>query len=132
MRAQIRVTRDGDAFVVRFAPSQAAAIGGALETLRSRDLGDEALALRVGAGRAEVEELIGRLRELRAASGDLRLRPHELHVIHAALTAVATAFLVQGRHFSEEPFHHALGVFREDVDALAGHLAQAVSDAAGR
>ncbi|GGU44419.1 hypothetical protein [Streptomyces lavendofoliae] len=130
MRAQIRVTRDGETFVVRLAPSQTAAIANALETLRNQDLGDEALALRVGAGRAEVEELIGRLRELRAAPGDLRLALHQLHVIHGALTAVATTFLVKSRHFSEEPFHNALGVFREDVDALAAHLAQAVSEAA--
>ncbi|ORT55469.1 hypothetical protein [Streptomyces sp. CB03238] len=129
MRAQIRVIPEGETFIVRLAPSQAAAIGNALETLRSRDLGDEALAVQLGADRAEAEELIRRLRELREAPGELRLGLRELHVVHSALTTVATMFLVKGRHFSEEPFHNAMGVFREDVDALAQHVVQAVAEA---
>lgn len=129
MRAQVRVALEGEDYVVSLASSQAAAISSALEVLRGRDSGDEVLALWPGAGRAEVEELIGRVRARREASGELRLRLEELHVIHSALTTVATAFLVRGRHVSEEPFHIAVGFFREDVDALAAHLAQAVAEA---
>ncbi|WP_256104087.1 hypothetical protein [Streptomyces sp. ODS05-4] len=132
MRAQVRVTPDGDDFIVRLASSQALVAGSVLEALRSASRTDAALMVRVGFGHAEVEALIRRLRALRGAPEDLRLRPEELHALHSALLAAPTLFLVKGRHFSEEPFHNMVGVFRENVDALALHLAEAAEQSAGQ
>ncbi|MGW4873829.1 hypothetical protein [Streptomyces chartreusis] len=43
MRTQLKLTRDGDAFIARLAPSQVSAIYEALSHLRHRDFDDTAL-----------------------------------------------------------------------------------------
>ncbi|MFE2513819.1 hypothetical protein [Streptomyces mirabilis] len=61
MRTRLRLTRDGDAFVARLAPSQTAAMREALIYLRHRDDSDLTLTLQLGTGRETVDALIERL-----------------------------------------------------------------------
>ena len=129
MRTQLKVTRDGDAFVARLAPSQLSAMYEALSYLAERDSADAGLPVLVGADRGAVdavlERLIGPYKELR----DVRLTTEELHMVHSALTAAPTMFLVRDGVFAEEPFHIRLGFYRETFDVLAHALAQAAVQA---
>lgn len=129
MRTRIKLTADGDSFVVRLTPSQSEAMCRALELLSSRDFTDAAITLQLGADRAEIAALIGRLSGHQEASQDVRLRASELHVLHGALTAAATMFLQRGGGFSEEAFHHRLGFFRENFDSLALNIVETMSQA---
>ncbi|MCY0951501.1 hypothetical protein [Streptomyces sp. H27-S2] len=128
MRTTIRLTADGTAFRGRLTPSQADAMVEALQLLRSRDFSDTAIVMQLNADRAEIGRLIERLAGDHETSRDYTLNLHDLHVIHAALTAVATTF-ISDRGFSEEGFHVRTSFFRENFDALALSLVQAVSDA---
>ncbi|MEU6547141.1 hypothetical protein [Streptomyces sp. NPDC046859] len=129
MRTQLKVTRDGDAFVVRLTPRQVSAMYEALSYLADRDYGDTELTLLVGAGREAVDGLVERLIGRRTESCDFRLTIEELHMLHSALTAVPTMFLERGGLFAEEPFHIRLGFYRENFDALASALVCAVAEA---
>ncbi|WP_353946003.1 hypothetical protein ABII15_33360 [Streptomyces sp. HUAS MG91] len=131
MRTRIRLTPDegGEAFVARLAPSQASALREALMLLRSGESGDAVLALRLGADRATVDDLVDRLGDDGGRSRDIPFSASELHTLHSALTAVATMFLAHGRYFSEEPFHERIGCYREDADALALGIADALIEA---
>ncbi|MCZ4101213.1 hypothetical protein G3I60_10700 [Streptomyces sp. SID13666] len=62
------------------------------------------------------------------ATRDYVLDLRELHAIHAALTAAATVFLIDRTYFAAENFHVKLSFHRENFDALALSLVQAVSD----
>ncbi|MFJ9743373.1 hypothetical protein [Streptomyces sp. NPDC101166] len=125
MRTQLRLTRDGDTFVARLAPSQMAAMFEALSYLHG--YGDTQLALLVGAGRKDVDALLERLAGPHAQSRDLWLTDRELHMAHSALVAAPTMFLVPGGAFAEEPFHIRLGFYRENFDALAHAIVQAAA-----
>ncbi|KOT40576.1 hypothetical protein ADK41_12675 [Streptomyces caelestis] len=59
---------------------------------------------------------------------EFTLTSRELHVVHAALTAVAPMFLTN-RGFSEEGFYNRTGFFRENFDAMASNIISAVSEA---
>lgn len=102
----------------------------ALQLLRSRDFSETAILMQLNADRAEIGRLIEKLAGDHETSRDYTLDLHELHVIHGALTAVATTFISNGG-FSEEGFHMRTGFYRENFDALALSLVQAVSDATG-
>ncbi|MFD8567596.1 hypothetical protein [Streptomyces sp. NPDC059639] len=115
--------------MARLAPSQAAALREALVMLRSRESGDAVLALRLGADRATVDDLVDRLANDGGRSRDIPFSASELHTLHCALTTVATMFLAHGRYFSEEPFHERIGCYREDADALALGIADALIEA---
>ncbi|MFF4601968.1 hypothetical protein ACFY12_04300 [Streptomyces sp. NPDC001339] len=130
MRTQIRLTPedDGEVFVARLTPSQALAVHEALVFLRSRELGDAVLALQLGADRATVDDLVERLTDDDGRTRDIRFRAQELHTMHSALTAVAPLFLERGR-FSEEPFHQRMGFYRENFDALALGIVDALTAA---
>ncbi|MFB6844342.1 hypothetical protein ACFCXS_05650 [Streptomyces sp. NPDC056373] len=125
MRTQLKLTRDGDVFIARLAPSQVAAMHEALSHLRGHYAGDTELTLLVGAGRDEVDALLERLAGPHTQSRDFRLATEELHTVHAA----PTMFLVQGGVFAEEPFHIRLGFYRENFDALAHALLWAAAEA---
>lgn len=88
MRTRLRLTRDGDAFVARLAPSQTAAMREALIYLRHRDDSDLTLTLQLGTGRETVDALIERLSGGHTESRDIRFRAEELHAVHSALTTV--------------------------------------------
>ncbi|KUL20911.1 hypothetical protein [Streptomyces regalis] len=72
-----------------------------------------------------MERLAGRHVEAR----DFRLTTEELHMVHSALTAAPTMFLVRGGVFAEEAFHIRLGFYRENFDALAHAVVQAAAEA---
>ncbi|MFH9590490.1 hypothetical protein ACH4MW_36690 [Streptomyces luteogriseus] len=129
MRTQLKVTRDGDAFIVRLAPSQASAMYEALSCLRGRDRGDTELTLLVGAGREAVDALLERLAGPHKESRDFRLALEELHVLHSALCATPTLFLERSGLFAEEPFNIRLGFYRENFDALAHAVVRAAAEA---
>ncbi|WP_210581645.1 hypothetical protein [Streptomyces sp. GESEQ-4] len=129
MRTQLKLTRDGDAFIARLAPSQASAMYEALSYLRERGSGDAGLALLVGAGREAVDALLERLAGPHRESRDYRLAAEELHMVYSALTAAPTMFLVRDGVFAEEPFHIRLGFYRENFDVLAHALVQAAAEA---
>ncbi|MFE7277659.1 hypothetical protein [Streptomyces sp. NPDC057623] len=129
MRTQLKLTRDGDAFIARLTPRQAAAMYEALSFLSERDHGDTELTLLVGAGREAVEALVARLAGRHTESRDFRLTPAELHMAHSALTAAPTMFLERGGAFVQEPFHVRLGFYRENFDALAYAVVRAAADA---
>ncbi|MFJ7019390.1 hypothetical protein ACIQUW_13665 [Streptomyces sp. NPDC101117] len=129
MRIQVRMTRDGDAFIARFAPRQVSAMYEALSHLRGHDYGDTELTLLTGAGREAVDALVERLAGRHTESRDFRLTVEELHMVHSALTAVPTRFVERGGLFAQEPFHIRTGFYRENFDALASALVQAVRQA---
>lgn len=129
MRTQLRVTRDGDAFIVRLTPRQMSAMHEALSHLSDRDQGDTELTLLVGADRDAVDALEARLIGPHTESRDLRLTLAELHMLHSALTAAPTMFIERGGLFAQEPFHIRLGFYRENFDALASAVRRAVAEA---
>ncbi|MFE2815426.1 hypothetical protein [Streptomyces nigra] len=129
MRTQLKVTRDGDAFVVRLTPRQVSAMYEALSFLAGLDYGDTQLTLLVGAGREAVDGLVGRLAGRRTESCDVRLTGGELHMVHSALTAAPIRFVERGGLFAQEPFHIRTGFYRENFDALASALVQAAGQA---
>ncbi|MEU0170695.1 hypothetical protein ABZ214_35480 [Streptomyces iakyrus] len=129
MRTQLKLTRDGDAFIARLAPSQVAAMYEALSYLRGRDRGDTELILLVGAGREAVDALLERLAGPHKESRDFRLALEELHVLHSALCATPTLFLERSGLFAEEPFNIRLGFYRENFDALAQAVVRAAAEA---
>ncbi|MFC4504169.1 MULTISPECIES: hypothetical protein [Streptomyces] len=106
---------------------QALACVEALAFLRDRYAGSEtAIAVSLGTTREAVDALADRLTtENGEACPELRLTMGELHTLHSALTAAATRFLSHGG-FLQEPFRIRLGYFRENFDALARDLADAV------
>ncbi|MFE4749370.1 hypothetical protein ACFRIB_03615 [Streptomyces mirabilis] len=128
MRTRLRLTRDGDAFVARLAPSQTAAMREALIYLRHRDDSDLTLTLQLGIGRETVDALIERLSGGHTESRDIRFRAEELHAVHSALTTVPTKFVSREGAFTEEPFHIQLGFYRENFDALARGIVEAASE----
>lgn len=129
MRTQLKLTRDGDAFIARLAPRQVAAMYEALSHLSEQDYGDTELTLLVGAGREPVEALVERLAGRHTESRDCRLTAAELHMVHSALTAAPTMFVERGGLFAQEPFHIRLGFYRENFDALAHAVVQAAAEA---
>ncbi|MGW1501379.1 hypothetical protein ACWCQW_22875 [Streptomyces mirabilis] len=128
MRTRLRLTRDGDAFVARLAPSQTAAMREALIYLRHRDDSDLALTLQLGIGRETVDALIERLSGGHTESHDIRFHTEELHAVHSALTTAPTNFVSREGAFTQEPFHIQLGFHRENFDALARGIVEAASE----
>ncbi|MFE3592861.1 hypothetical protein ACFXOY_35765 [Streptomyces niveus] len=129
MRTRIKLTTDGDSFVVRLTPSQREAMCRSLELLASRDFTDTAITLQLGVDREEIATLIEHLSGNQDASQDIRLRARDLHALHSALTAAATMFVERGGSFSEEAFYHRLGFFRENFDSLALNIVETASQA---
>lgn len=129
MRTQLKVTRDGDAFIARLTPRQASAMYEALSHLRGRDRGETELTLLVGAGGEAVDSLVERLAGRHTQSHDFRLTMAELHMAHSALTAAPTMFVERDGLFAQEPFHIRLGFYRENFDALASALLRAAAEA---
>ncbi len=119
MDTELELARDGEEFVARLAPSQASALYEALIYARHENATDAYLTVLLGAGRDVVDGLLTRLRDHGAEPLDVRFRPAELHVVLSALTNAATHFVSRQGLFSEEPFHIRLGYFRENFDALA-------------
>ncbi|GAA2308034.1 hypothetical protein GCM10010234_59760 [Streptomyces hawaiiensis] len=119
MRTEFELTRDGEDFVARLDPSQASALGEALNYARRGNAGDAYLRVLLGAGRDVVDGLVQRLRGPHTEPLDVRLRPEELHVVLSALTNAAAHFVSPDGRFPEEPFLIRLGFFRENFDALA-------------
>ncbi|MFE2470246.1 hypothetical protein [Streptomyces mirabilis] len=128
MRTRFRLTRDGDGFVARLTPAQAAAMREALSHVRHRDVGDLTLRLRLGTGRETVDALIERLSGGLTESHDIRFDTEELHAVHSALTTAPTMFVSREGAFLQEPFHIRLGFYRENFDALAYGIAEAASE----
>lgn len=129
MRTQLKVTRNGDAFIARLTPRQVSAMYEALSHLSEGDRGDTELTLLVGAGREAVDALVERLVGPHTESRDFRLTLAELHMVHSALTAAPTLFTERGGLFAQEPFHIRLGFYRENFDALASAVLRAAAEA---
>ncbi|MFD4759495.1 hypothetical protein ACFWOJ_11500 [Streptomyces sp. NPDC058439] len=77
-----------------------------------------AVAVQLDADREEIDRLAERLKGDHRTTRDSTLAAYELHVIHSALTAVATTFIAT-RGFSEEGFYNKTSFFRENFDAMA-------------
>ncbi|MFD8128415.1 hypothetical protein [Streptomyces mirabilis] len=128
MRTRFRLTRDGDGFVARLTPAQAAAMREALSHVRHRDVSDLTLRLRLGTGRETVDALIERLSGGHTESHDIRFDTEELHAVHSAPTTAPTMFVSREGAFLQEPFHIRLSFYRENFDALAYGIAEAASE----
>ncbi|GHA84503.1 hypothetical protein ACIQRS_30445 [Streptomyces termitum] len=128
MRTRIKLTRAGEAFQGRLTAAQTDLMCEALRTLDGWASTDEALAVQLGADREEVDRLYDRLKGDHTTTREFTLTSRELHVIHAALTAVAPMFRTNGG-FSEEAFYDRIGFFRENADAMASSIVSAVSEA---
>ncbi|MFJ9720935.1 hypothetical protein ACIRPQ_34210 [Streptomyces sp. NPDC101213] len=119
MDTEFELAQEGEELVVRLAPSQASALYEALVHARHENATDAYLTVLLGAGRDVVDGLLARLRDHGTEPSDVRFRLEELHVVLSALTNAATHFVSRQGLFSEEPFHIRLGHFRENFDALA-------------
>jgi hypothetical protein len=128
MRTRIKLTRAGEAFQGRLTATQTDLVCEALRTLDGWASTDEALVVQLGADREEVGRLYDRLRGDHRTTREFTLTARELHIIHAALTAIAPMFLTSGG-FSEEGFYNRTGFFRENFDAMASNIVSAVSEA---
>ncbi|SFF43856.1 hypothetical protein [Streptomyces mirabilis] len=128
MRTRFKLARDEDGFVARLTPAQTAAMREALSHVRHRDVSDLTLRLRLGTDRETVDALIERLAGGHTESRDIRFRAEELHAVHSALTTAPTMFVSREGAFLQEPFHIRLGFYRENFDALAYGIAEAVSE----
>ncbi|MFI8088574.1 hypothetical protein ACIF9R_09675 [Streptomyces sp. NPDC086080] len=129
MRTRIKLTRAGEAFHGRLTATQTDLMGKALGLLDDWASTDEALVVQLGADREEVRaELYDRLQGDHKTSREFTLTARELHVIHAAITAIAPMFL-SNRGFSEEGFYNRTSFFRENFDAMALSIVHAVSEA---
>ncbi|MFD3624590.1 hypothetical protein [Streptomyces sp. NPDC058698] len=128
MRTRIKLTRDGEAFHGRLTATQTSLMGKALGILDDWASTDEALVVQLGADHEEVRRLYDRLQGDHRTSREFTLTARELHVIHAALTAIAPMFL-SNRGFSEEGFYNRTSFFRENFDAMASSIVNAVSEA---
>ncbi|MFI1420013.1 hypothetical protein ACH4VX_18905 [Streptomyces sp. NPDC020731] len=128
MRTRIKLTRAGEAFRGRLTATQTDLMCEALRTLDGWASTDEALVVQLGAGREEVRRLCDRLQGDHRTSREFTLTTRELHVVHAAITATAPMFL-SNRGFSEEGFYNRTGFFRENFDAMASNIVNAVSEA---
>jgi hypothetical protein len=119
MNTELELTRDDEEFVARLTPSQASALYQVLIYARHENATDAYLTVLLGADRDVVDGLLARLRDHGTEPLDVRFRPTELHVALSALTNAATHFVSRQGLFSEEPFRIRLGYFRENFDALA-------------
>ncbi|MGA5077501.1 hypothetical protein ACPC37_07795 [Streptomyces griseoincarnatus] len=128
MRTRIKLTRVGEAFQGRLTATQTDMMCNALGTLKGWASTDEALVVQLGADREEVNRLYDRLQGDHKTPRVFTLSARELHVIHAALTAIAPMFL-SNRGFSEEGFYNRTSFFRENFDAMASSIVTAVSEA---
>ncbi|MCZ4119988.1 hypothetical protein [Streptomyces sp. H39-S7] len=129
MRTRISLTREGEAYRVRLTWPQSDAMVNALALLAEQYFSDAALTVQLGMGRDGVGVLVDKLAGDHRTTREYVLDLRELHAVHAALTAAATMFLISSTYFSAENFHVKLGFHRENLDALALSLVQALSDA---
>ncbi|MFJ9720936.1 hypothetical protein ACIRPQ_34215 [Streptomyces sp. NPDC101213] len=127
MRTRIRLTRDGEAFLTRLTPAQAEACHQALAFLYDRIPGATARAVQLGTNPKAVDSLTERLAGEHRQSFELRLTLDELHILHSALTATAVMLLEHGA-FSHEKFHRRTAFYRENFDALARGIVEAVTE----
>lgn len=125
MRTEVDLTRDGVDFVARLDPSQASVLHEALSYVRRGDATDAYLTVLLGAGREVVDGILERLRGPRPGPFEVRFRPEELHVVLSALTTAAAHFVSREGLFSQEAFVIRLGLFRQNVDALASAIVNA-------
>ncbi|GAA2939634.1 MULTISPECIES: hypothetical protein [Streptomyces] len=128
LRMQIKVTAVKGSFHTRLTSAQTDLMLEALRTLQGWGYSDEALAVQLNAGQEEIDLLAERLRGDHKTDRDFTLTGRELHVIHSALTAVATTF-ISGGGFSEEGFYNKTSFFRENFDAMASSIVRAVDEA---
>jgi hypothetical protein len=128
MRTNFSLTRDGQSFRARLTWVQADAMVEALVLLAGQHFSDAAVLVHLGMSRDEAGLLVDKLAGDHKTTRDYVLDLRELHAIHAALSAAATKFLNSSTYFSEEHFYVKLSFHRENFDALALSLAQAVSD----
>lgn len=128
MRTRIKLTRVGEAFHGRLTATQTDLMGSALGLLDDWASTDEALAVQLGADREEVRRLYDRLQGDHRTPREFTLTARELHVIHAAITAITPMFL-SNRGFSQEGFYNRTSFFRENFDAMASSIVSAVSEA---
>lgn len=128
MRTQIKLTKIEGSFRTRFTATQTNLMLEALRTLQGRGFSDEALAVQLNADQEEIDRLAERLKGDHKTTRDFTLTARELHVIHSALTAVATTF-ISNRGFSEEVFYDKTSFFRENFDAMALSIVTAVDEA---
>lgn len=129
MRTLIKMTEAEGLFRTRLTATQTALMLEALRTLQGWGYSDEALAVQLNANQEEVDRLAERLKGDHKTTRDFTLTARELHVIHSALTAVATTFISSGG-FSEEGFYNKTSFFRENFDAMALSIVRAVDEAA--
>ncbi|MGW0788831.1 hypothetical protein ACWD04_11380 [Streptomyces sp. NPDC002911] len=128
MRTQIKMTEVEGSFRTRLTSTQTDLMLEALRTLQGRGYSDEALAVQLSAGQEEIDRLAERLKGDHKTTRDFTLTARELHVIHSALTSVATTFISRDG-FSEEGFYNKTSFFRENFDAMALSIVRAVDEA---
>ncbi|MEU8587919.1 hypothetical protein AB0C59_13120 [Streptomyces sp. NPDC048664] len=124
MRTGLELKADGDGFAARLSPHAAGALREALSYAQASS--DASLAVLLGSGRAVVEGLLERLRGPHTQPLELRCTPEELHTLLSALTHAPTQFVSPDGLFFQEPFAIRLGFFRENFDALARAISNAV------
>ncbi|MDT0346332.1 hypothetical protein [Streptomyces litchfieldiae] len=118
MRATLRVTLEGNLYLLGLGEPQRDLIREVLLFLRDRGDGDTASVVRAGVDRAS----LGRIEE-KLAGGDIGLSIGEVHVLFSALTAAAVVIP------SEQEFFTRIGFFKEQAVSLANALVRDIASA---
>ncbi|MEU7414383.1 hypothetical protein AB0B40_34620 [Streptomyces sp. NPDC042638] len=129
MQTDLDLHPDGDGFVARLTPHAAGAMHEALSHVGRGGASDACLTVLLGTDRAAVGELMERLHGPHTEPLELRFTLRELHTLLSALTNAPTQFVSPEGIFFQEPFFIRLGFYRQNFDALARAIANAVSHA---
>ena len=122
MRTRIKLKAADDGYVLTLTPAQLDAFRWVVTFMRDVQVSDVCMRLQVGQSREGLTELSAKL--MAAEAGEpLRCGMDDLHTLHAALVVSWNNVL------SEEAFYRQIGVFRENVIALAQGLVTAIAEA---
>lgn len=125
VRTRIKLEPANGGYALTPTPSQLDMFRWIVAFISDMEISDECMRLQVGQGRHGVAHLAAKLVEAEAGA-PTECSIKDLHTLHAALMVTWNQIL------SEEAFYRRLGVFRENVIAVAHGMVTAISEAEKR